>query len=91
MPVHYAFKTNEGVTHRRLQIPESPDENLRGENYDQEDIDWLHEGEKENTVRDFRRQQARRTEDQEPLVLEEMWTERQDGTVVQKFKIVEDN
>lgn len=53
MAVRYAYKIKyEGggteTVNRRMVIPESPDEKLRGETYDQDQIDWLHQTEQEN-------------------------------------------
>ena len=48
MAVHYMFKTDTGTHERRLQIPESSDEKVHGETYDQEVIDSLHASEKQN-------------------------------------------
>lgn len=48
MAVHYMFETNTGVHERRLQIPESPTEEVHGETHDEENIAWLHNSEKQN-------------------------------------------
>jgi hypothetical protein len=51
MPDHHdrvgaaGIRKYDGVIVRNMVIPESPDEELRGERYTQEDIDWLHAGE----------------------------------------------
>jgi hypothetical protein len=41
----------DGTLVRKLAIPESPDEELRGEKYSQEMIDWLHNSERAHIVR----------------------------------------
>lgn len=53
MAVRYAYKIKyEGggteTVNRRMVIPESSDEKLRGETYDQDQIDWLHKTEQDN-------------------------------------------
>lgn len=41
----------DGTIVRKLAIPESPDEELRGEKYAQEQIDWLHNSERTHIAR----------------------------------------
>ena len=59
MAVRYRYTTSQGtVVDRRLIIPSSPDEELRGELYAQEDIDWLHRSEQDQIAQAIVRAQA---------------------------------
>lgn len=41
---------DDGAIIRKLAIPENTEEELRGSTYSQEDIDWLHNSERQNIV-----------------------------------------
>lgn len=102
MAIHYCYKINptpssadhvkagflreDGTLVRKLVIPESPDEKLRGEQYNQEMIDWLHQSEKEHIKATL----------PDGAEITEVWTERvvkdranidRPGKVAQKFKM----
>src|ERR1700753_3431285 len=63
---------------RKVQIPESPDEELRGETYDQEMIDWHHRSEQEHI----------HNRCPEGHTVTEIWTERVgDGTIVHRVDL----
>jgi hypothetical protein len=57
MALRYKFQTNRGVTDRRMLIPESPEEKLRGETYGEDMIEWLHKSEQANIAAEVTRQQ----------------------------------
>lgn len=56
MAVRYKYEVvdSNGVTEQRdmrMLIPESPEEELRGETYDEEMIKWLHQSEQQNAMK----------------------------------------
>lgn len=57
------------VVVRKVQIPESPEEELRGETYDQDMIDWHHRSEQEHI----------RNRCPDGHTISDVWTERVAG------------
>ena len=88
--VHAGFMREDGTLVRKVVIPESPDEDLRGEQYGQEVIDWLHASEKQHIKGNM----------PDGAVLVKVWTERvvkdranrdKAGRVAQSFKLNPDD
>lgn len=84
--VRAGFMRADGTLVRKLVIPESPDEELRGEKYDQDMINWLNESEKQHIKNNM----------PDGSVLVKVWTERvvkdranidKPGRVAQSFKM----
>lgn len=102
MAIHYCYKIKpapssadhvkagymreDGTLVRKMVIPESPEEKLRGEEFSQEMIDWLHQSEKQHIKMNL----------PDGSEITEVWTERvvkdranteRAGRVAQKFKM----
>jgi len=84
MAVRYSFEAIQDgetrVVQRRLLIPESPEENLRGDTYDQDNIDLLHESEQGNIAAEVGRLTRLATsEGKGEVTLGKVWYDTVDG------------
>jgi hypothetical protein len=78
MAVRYKFQTNKGIVERRMLIPEGPEEKLRGQTYNEDMIEWLHNTEQTNIMAEVERQKSADS----TVEFVRLWAEIEDGGAV---------